>query len=361
MGFRKSGCFVAAWLGVGLWLLTAAGQAQEAPMITAVEAKEGPAAIQWTPAGQATAQPLTPGLMLAEGRAELGAAQRAMLLSSAGDVAIVALGPSRFETSAEGDAIVFTLLSGKIMFGWVGGADAAAGVKWAVRGADAREPVASGPIGRGWVYVTNTPEQADVAFVSGGSGGETLSVMVGGTTSTLRSGERLSIRGGSAQSAALEPWLKDSGFEMPNMAVRIGVASAQSQRTGLQNELFHRVVEWDRRAQAPSVRLHLEAQQFRPEIRTLAVTVTAQVPSATTQGGFNQVIKIAGANSVPPLSPAAIAVGGTSALENNANAERILTITSSRGLGFGGLSRLALSGVTAGGTPTAGPPGLTGR
>jgi hypothetical protein len=352
----KTGFYVVVLVVCGLGLLPRAGLAQEAPMLTAIE---GPAAGTWTPVDGAP-QPLATGMLVADGRTEVTGGQRVMLLSPAGDVAIVAMGPGSFETRTDGDATVFTLLAGRLMFASTGAADSA-GVRWAIRDAGAREPLAAGPVGRGWVFLACAAGGADVAFMSESEPPGTLNITVGRAAATVRSGERLSVKAGAFQPGALEPWLSENGFDAPQVGQRVGVASAQIQRPQLQKELFQHVIDWDRRAQPQEVRLQLQAQQFRPEVRALAVAVGGQVQVSTAQGSTNRPPVVAGANSVPTLSPAAIAVGGVTALENNANAQRILTITGSRGLGFGGLSRLALSGVTPGGTPATGPSGLTGR
>lgn len=339
-------------LVVGLAIAAVPAVTQEAPTVTALSDR---GSVHWTPAG-GERELLGAGIPVAGARLEVAAEQQVMLYSPAGEVVVIALGACRFDVRSEVDQVEFELLSGRLMFATPTPADEQV-VQVLVTDEDGDRPLVSGFIGRGWTFLARQGTQVDLAFVAE-DGEESLALTVAGTRRELPAGQRLALEGGVAREAELEPWLSQSGFDASMVGQRIGIASAKVERGPLQEDLVLNVVSWDVFSQAQNVIERMEIQQFRPEIRTVAVAVTGQVQSTVPAGRASEVKPTAYANEVPPLSPAAISVGGVTALERNENARDLLNITGSRGLGYRGLSRLALPGLTPAGTRTTGPAGL---
>ncbi|MFH1747338.1 MAG: hypothetical protein ABIG44_09880 [Planctomycetota bacterium] len=345
---NRAGLILCAVLGV----MIGSALAQEGPVVTAMSTGD---AVFWTPAGDERG-PVEVGVPLEEGRIDVLAEQQAMLYSAAGAVAAVLLGPCTVDVLTDYDQIEVELVTGRLMLASSTPADEQI-VQLSVSDAAGGRPLVQAFAGQGWTFLMRQGQVVELGYV-GETGAAALSAQVIGADLELPSGYRVSIQAGSPQTHPIGPWLASNGFDTVALGQRIGVASAQKWRPELQNQLFTEVITWDVHAQAGSVIKRLDVQHFRPEIRTVAVAVTGQIKSTAQAGRAAGVEPADFANEMPPLSPAAISVGGVTALELNESAANLVRITGSRGLGYRGLSRLALPGLTSAGTRTTGPAGL---
>ncbi|MGD8453588.1 MAG: hypothetical protein PVJ57_17375 [Phycisphaerae bacterium] len=348
-GFKAGG----GWLAAAVILFCCAAQviAQDAPVVTGVSSPTG---ITWTPAGGEAFSPDC-GVRLDRGQLIVAAEQQAMLYSAGGQVAIVAIGPCTLDVRNEDGQRELLLREGRLaLASTMAGAEQV--LAFAAAGAGTVRAVEGYPA-RGWTYLACDGDTVDVAYIAETQPAETLPVTVGGDTVEVADGQRLIVSGGMARTEPLDNWLAEQGFRQA-WPERIGVASARDRRQSLQKDLFLNVIKWDRYSQAQQVITRLRVEQFRPEIRVVQVAVTGQLASTGQYGTTTRPPPFSGANEVPPLSPAAVSVGGVTAVQLNVNARELLTATGSRGLGFNGLSRLAIPGLLPGGLLSTGPAGL---
>lgn len=308
--------------------------------------------------------PLEPGSLLEGLPITLASGQALMVHSRSGRVSLIFIGPATFSAGIGDETIDVTLSSGRLraVARRVGDSQP---VRLVIPGpGEGDEPVLAAPFGDGTTYVSKTGDVVEIGFAAA-TGAAGMSVALAGEETPLGSGQRLTIQAGAAQGAALDPWRAESGFEDSERANQLAFASARLQRTVVADKLFANVIEWDRFASSAEVEATLQAAPKNAEIRTVSAVVASQVPSnSNVAGNVNRLTgSFATANQVPPLSPAAIAVGGVSAVTGlNSNAATLLRVTQARGLGFRGLSLLAVPGIDpVTGTRTIGPPGLGAR
>jgi hypothetical protein len=306
----------------------------------------------------ADAEPERLALMMAleDARLDVVDGQQVMLYSAAGDVVVVALGPAQLAVRVADDRVELGLLSGRLMTISPTAQDA--------QTVHVVTPAEEGPraleylVGAGRTFLTRVDRQVGLGYLAREDQPEVLNVTANGNPATVPSGQRLTVVADAVQTGPLTPWLTEHQFDAVDWGRQLGVSTARIKRRQLEERLFQDVIDWDREAQAETIIAYLEVEQFRPEIRQVAVAVAARVPAVAGAGAPPQAPPFAAANEVPPLSPAAISVGGITALDLNAFARDLLTRTGSRGLGFNGLRQLAIPGFGLTGMRTIGPAGL---
>jgi hypothetical protein len=295
-----------------------------------------------------------------EGIVQVASEHQLMLLSESGVVVIV-LGPARLACGLADDQLLLMLEGGKLIViaGWPTD--------------DVRPPVIMTPAGQdavraieaiaspGFSYFYRSGDQARVAFRSGGVLPGAMALTARGQAHSLKDGEMLTIEGPAMRVEPAADWLASEGFDAP-WDITLGVASAQAARPGLESALFVNITSWDYYGGKEYVTSRLEAGRFRPEIRQVVSQVTTPQRVASTTSGVPEPTGFPAANEVPLLSPAALSVvnptENVTAIQLNVQARGLLTQTGSRGLGFRGLSQLAIPGLFGAGTPTVGPAGL---
>jgi hypothetical protein len=306
----------------------------------------------------AGAEPEPLALMMAveDARLDVLDGQQVMLYSAAGDVVVVALGPTQLAIRVASDRVDLELTSGRLM--------TVSPVAQDAQTVYLVTPAAEGPravdcsVGAGRTFLTRVGRQVELGYLASEGRPGALKVTANGKPATVPSGQRLTVVDDTVRTEPLTPWLTENRFDALNWGRELGVSTARIKRHRLEERLFQDVIDWDREAQAETVIAYLEVEQFRPEIRQVAVAVAARVPAVTGAGARPQAPPFTAANEVPPLSPAAISVGGITALDLNAFARDLLTRTGSRGLGFNGPRQLAISGFGLTGVRTIGPAGL---
>lgn len=188
----------------------------------------------------------------------------------------------------------------------------------------------------------------------------------GWTFATVGEGARASVRHLTDAEVAVVPpdVLADEGIDdLFGLDSELGLSSANMIRSAVQDRLFVEVIAWDREGQAePFIESLKEVDRTTPELRVLVFAARTELLTAAENNRPPRSLSVAGANELPPLSPAALTVGdGVSAvLEANSNARRLLSRTSSRGLGFFGLRQLSLPSFSSGGVRNVGPAGAAG-
>ncbi len=294
-------------------------------------------------------------LQVDEGTLEVRASEQVMLYSFESRTVAIVLGPASVSFALPDDEPTLHLASGRLQF--VSRADEPdIGTAFSV-GGTVDAPLLRGRVQPGRICLSAVGETSDVTYEP--VDGEPLVLDVGGEERPVAAGKRFTLRAGDAQTQAAAGWLTDQGFEEPNRVQRLGVYTAQLiSRDPIEDRLISEVVSIDLYSTSDKVIESLSVTQFRPEIRALTVAITPQVTTSTNLAAAAQSTPFPAANEVPPLSPAAVSVGGVTALQLNQSARNLLTITGSRGLGFNGPSRLALPGFGPGGVRTVGPPGL---
>jgi hypothetical protein len=295
-----------------------------------------------------------------EGVVQVTSGHQLMLLSDSGAVVIL-LGPARLACGLADEQMLLELDGGKLIVtaAWPE-TDAKPLVVMTPAGQDgvrAIETVAS----PGYCYFYRGAGQVRVAFRSEGILPGAMALTARGQAYSIKSGEMLTIEGPAIRVGAAAEWLASEQFDTP-WGVRLGVASAQTARPGLESDLFVNITSWDFYGGKQYVTSRLEAGRFRPEIRQVVTTVTTPQRVASVAGGVPEATGFPAANEVPLLSPAALSVvnptENVTAIQLNIQARGLLTQTGSRGLGFRGLSQLAIPGLFGAGTPTVGPAGL---
>jgi hypothetical protein len=213
----------------------------------------------------------------------------------------------------------------------------------------------------GCCYFRRSGQQVQAAYLSDGDLPPTMALTVNGKASSIKSGDLLTVDGPAVRVEPAAQWLTAERFDT-RWDVNLGIASAQAARPALEMALFSNITSWDVFGGKEYVTSRLEAGRFRPEIRQIVTTVTTPQRPAAAVSGVPETRGFPAANEVPLLSPAALSVVNpaedVTAIILNIQARTLLTQTGSRGLGFGGLSQLAIPGLSRSGTPTVGPAGL---
>lgn len=226
---------------------------------------------------------------------------------------------------------------------------------------EAAPPMLQAVVCPGLTFYERSDDGIIAAFVTDTGVPPSMALTVRGEARSISSGQMIVVREGDVRTAPAQEWIEQSGLNY-TWGVALGVASAQTARPALEATLFLNITTWDVYGGQKYVSGRLEAGRFRPEIRQVASTVTTPQRGGTTTKGAPQTQGFAAANEVPVLSPAALSVINTTenvtAIQLNVQARNLLSATGSRGLGFRGLSRLAIAGTFGDGIPTIGPPGL---
>ena len=309
----------------------------------------------------ADGSPIAQGRSLFDHRFTVGEGQQIMIFSPSGEAVLQVLGPAELAVKVlEDDGRIDVELTSGVLMTTSPTASNAQVVRIFSPGAG-NVPLFEGRVGRGWTVYSrdaNAPS-ADIAYVGEAGAAEGLSLQVNGQAQQLTAGQRIAIRGDRTQRVMIGSWLQDNNFDFHAFQENIGLKSAVITRLTVQNELVDNLIQWDRRAESELVIASLtDDSRFQPEIRQV-FAVTTRVQQTQERGGGAEPVPVAGANEVPFLSPASISVGGITAISLNESARNLVRITNSRGLGFNGLSQLAIPG-SIGGIRTLGPPGLSG-
>jgi hypothetical protein len=295
-----------------------------------------------------------------EGVVQVTSGHQLMLLSDSGVVVIV-LGPARLACGPTDEQMVLMLDAGKLVV-IAARSNASARPLTVMTPADQDGVRAiEAAAGYGYSYFYSGNGQVRVAYQSDGAAPGTMEFSVRGEARSLDSGQLLIIDDSTVRVEAAADWLASEQFDAP-WGISLGVASAQAARPGLEFDLFVNITTWDYYGGKEYVTSRLEAGRFRPEIRQVVTQVTTPQRVASAGGGVPEATGFPAANEVPLLSPAALSVvnptENVTAIQLNIQARGLLTQTGSRGLGFRGLSQLAIPGLFDTGTPTVGPAGL---
>ncbi len=299
------------------------------------------------------------GTALESGRLTVAADRQIMIFCEAtkddrvsGGVMIV-LGPAELTIDMQDDSVTFTMKSGRLITSSdVPQADQLVRIR-------AGSPVVEAPLGTGETGLRVEGDAIELGFLDGSA---SLGLTIDGARRDLPSGRTLRIRGADIDESDADEWRTINGFDFKSLVTELSVRSAREARLAVQDRLLDNVIAWDKYAQAENITPESEANKPQPEIRQLAASVQANVQRNTNRGTSPQTLSVQGANEVPSLSPAAISVGGITAVEiNNTSAANLLTLTQSRGLGFNGPAQLATPGVLFGTFRFIGPSGLGAR
>lgn len=306
--------------------------------------------------GSAESKDSAPSVRLEDG-------QELMLWVKLSNVAVSVQGPAEFKIVKDSDQIKLFLESGRRLLITAGTAED--DLPFLITaGGDPEEPyfkmeapVGTTVIARSLAHDSNQ-FYFDIARVDGEG---SVEFRLREDEEKLNVGEHIAIRNGTISRGEASAWVSDANVARTATS-NLSFGAAISGRGKVCESLVYSLASWDRTAQSnPVALLPPKVDRFRTEERTINTQIS--VPAAANQSGQNRPgpINFKGANEVPVASPAAIAVGGSNAAAaNNAQARSLLTITDSRGLGFGGLSLLGIRGTTAG-VPFTGPAGLGGR
>jgi hypothetical protein len=295
-----------------------------------------------------------------EGVVQVTSGHQLMLLSDSGVVVIV-LGPAKLACGPGDEQTLVVLDDGKLI---VIAAWPKAGAQPLVvmtpadpDGVRAVEAIAS----PGYSYFYRRGSHARVAFRSEGELPGAMALTARGEARSIKHGEMLTIEGPAMRVEPAADWLAGEQFDTP-WGINLGVASAQAARPELESDLFVNITSWDFYGGKEYVTSRLVAGRFQPEIRQVVTQTTTPQRAASATGGVPDTSGFPAANEVPLLSPAALSVvnptANVTAIQLNIQARGLLTQTGSRGLGFRGLSQLAIPGLFGAGTPTVGPAGL---
>ena len=288
-------------------------------------------------------------------RLTVTADHQVMIFSPTDEVVISALGPAEFAIRTLEDRILVELFAGRMMTTCLTATDEQFVYLTAPMGGEAT-PLFEGHPGHGWTMWFREGSSAGLAYQGDNGDSRPYEVRVLGKPQKMAAGQRVAIRDGLAKTTSIGSWLADNRFGFRDLGRRLGLQSARITRISVQGQLVQDLIAWDQRAQPEFLPELAENTTFEPEIRQVA-TVTAEPTKTTNRGGSARPAPVVGANEVPLLSPAAISVGGITAISLNSNAAGLARITNSRGLGFNGLSRLTVPGISNG-TRNVGPAGL---
>ncbi len=314
-----------------------------------ISGQAGTSAGTFAPGG-GDAAPVQPGDPLAAGALTIPAGTD-VLLSGGGEWFLLLIGPTTL-TLVDDASAPWTLEAGRLaVFSRVAASEFQR--RFRVQAAE------FSPL-PGWTLAAVTSEgTAEIAALPAGD--EELTLDVAGEVITLPPRKRWSAGASDAQVVDVGDWPAQAGFRLEKIGARIALTSARTARADLQRRLIDRINYVDRFGSLERVVETIDVAAFRPEVRALAVSVQQNNVTTAVQLPSTDTTTFAGANAVPIISPAALSVvtinGGV--INLNAQAGILLTRTGSRGLGFGGPSRLAVPG-RSGGSPTLGPAGLAG-
>lgn len=267
---------------------------------------------------------------------------------------IVVLGPAEIDVQWEENRLTLVLQSGRLISSADGAqSDQLVFIKGATADSKRQFEMA---LGQGETYVSHTGDAIDIAFMS--KSGGSARVVINEVDRSVPAGKRLSLRADAVDESDAAAWLQESAMDFDKLVHDLSIKSARSSRISVQTRLIDNVIAWDKYAQAENIEPEAEATKMEPEIRQVVAAVQNNVQNTTNRGGSPQTPSVQGANEVPSLSPAAVSVGGVTAVEvNNASAANLLTRTQSRGLGFNGPAQLSTPGFL-GGFRNVGPSGL---
>ena len=283
-----------------------------------------------------------------------------MLLTDSGQVVIV-LGPAKVEYRPTQDQSRLIIHDGKLIAtaSWPN-SDTNPLLVMTPANQDGKR-IAEAVIGPGYSFFQHVGNRLSIAFLADDNLPGSMALKINGSAGSIPSGDMITISGAALQTESAALWLTNEQFNQ-SWGINLGVASAQTARPALEATLFANITEWDIYGGAKYVTSRLEAGRYRPEIRQVVSTVSTPQRTATNTKGAPETTGFPAANEVPVLSPAALSVvnptENVTAIQLNIQARGLLTITGSRGLGFRGLSQLAISGLYNGGNPTVGPAGL---
>lgn len=287
-------------------------------------------------------------------KANLAARQEVMLWIERGNVAVVVQGPAVFKIVAT-DQVILNLESGRLLItaGTVEGDQ-----PFHVTAGDPDAPDFDLPAPVGTTVIVRTGSDVDIGRLDGEGGPVTFTLLE--EEVKLNIDEHIAVRNKTASRDKASAWMND-GDVAKTATNSLGFGAAKSWRGKVCDSLFSSLAYWDKTGQTnPVALLPVKVEIFDPELRTISAQISVPPASNQSSQGRPGIINFVGANEVPVASPAAIAVGGFGAAQaNNAEARSLLSLTGSRGLGFGGLSLLGIRGTTAGIRAT-GPAGLGG-
>lgn len=300
---------------------------------------------------------------LPDGQLTIPEGSRVMLFDEGSNVVAVITGYAQVGLEDTGAALTLTISEGAILLAREAGPaseeDAAREIELRIERADADGAAPRITVGPGETLAQVSADRA-VIGVRGGSDAE---VQISRRSRvTLHSGEQVVLPADEPTAEPLGAIGNLAGF-VPTAAEQLGIAVAQVRREGVEQALFRNIISWDRRAGGRYVVTQRETP-FKPEVRQIALEITT--PQRITGRNVRIAIPgITGANEVPAASPASATVTDLVNIQSNQtvieltrdNPGQLLSLTNSAGLGFRGLSRLAIPG-RIGGLPTIGPPGL---
>lgn len=287
-------------------------------------------------------------------KTNLASRQELMLWIERGNVVVVVQGPAVFKIVAT-DQVILNLESGRLLItaGTVEGDQ-----PLHVVAGDPESPQFDLAAPVGTTVILRSGTDVDIGRLDGEGGPATFTLLE--EEVELNIDEHIAVRNGAAARDKASAWMSD-GNVARTATDNLGFGAAKSWRGKVCDSLFSSLAYWDKTGQTnPVALLPVKVEIFDPELRTISAQIS--VPPAANQSAQNRpgIVNFRGANEVPVASPAAIAVGGAgAAAANNAEARSLLSLTGSRGLGFGGLSLLGIRGAT-GGIRTTGPAGLGG-
>lgn len=335
--------------------------AQEvAPLV--VTGVSGPAAAA-VASPEAETAPVLLGTLATDARIQVAANQAVMLQSSSGRASILLVGPANLHATAIGSSIDLELESGWAVIR-ARKLETGQPVRVIMSGATPEDDLRlAAPVGDGTTYVMRQGDALEIGFEGAADG---ISMFAFGEERMLASGQRVSVTASDVSAPApLDPWRQQANLDPQVIARGLALAAAKERRKPVAAKLLENVLDWDVYGQSGAVSASLAPERAKPEIRALSAVVATQNPtnSNLASGGARLADNFATANQVPSLSPAAISVGGVAAVNLlNNRASLLLQSTQARGLGFGGLSLLAIPGIDpTTGSPTIGPPGLGAR
>ncbi len=347
-------------LAVVLFGSLAATAQDVSPLV--VTGVSGPAAAS-VASPEAETAPIILGTLASDARIQVAANQAVMLQSTSGRAAILLVGPASLHATAIGSSIDLEVESGWVVVR-AKKLETAQPVRIIMSGATPEDDLRlAAPVGDGVTYVTRQGDTLELGFEGAADG---LPLFAFGEERTLASGQRVSVTASEASApTGLDPWRQQANIDPQAITRGLALAAAKERRKPVAAKLLENVLDWDVYGQGGAVSASLAPERAKPEIRALSAVVATQNPtnSNLASGGARLADNFATANQVPSLSPAAISVGGVAAVNLlNNRASLLLQSTQARGLGFGGLSLLAIPGIDPiTGSPTIGPPGLGAR
>jgi hypothetical protein len=335
------------------------GLAQDAFYVTGVS-EDGAAILEDAEGNRTTLNTLETGTNVVEqGVMQVSSEHQLMLVTDSG-IVVLGLGPAKFACGPGNGRTHLVLDAGKLIVASTPNQTATPLVVSTPadqNGARAVEAL----VAPGSLYFQRSRRRTQVAYLSEQEAPAALAVKVNGKLTPLDSGQLLTVDGTEVHIGPAAEWLASEDFDSP-WGVSLGVASAQAARPKLESALFTNITSWDVYGGKEYVTSRLEAGRFRPEIRQVVTTVTTPQRPVSPAAGVPETSGFPAANEVPLLSPAALSVidpsANVTAILLNQQASRLLRQTGSRGLGFRGLSQLAIPGFLRGGSRTVGPAGL---